>query len=109
MHQVPHDSLPAIAMGRNPLPYDCHRDTLQAMNDLRMLLAARRTERRLPPPAERRRLRLAARLTQPELAAFVGVGAPALCRWEGGTRTPHGELAARYAAALATIRVEVDG
>ena len=96
-------------MGRNPLPYDCHRDTLQAMNDLRMLLTARRTERSLPAPAERRRLRLAARLTQPELAAFVGVGAPALCRWEGGTRTPHGELAARYAAALATIRVEVDG
>ena len=109
MHPAPNASLRAIAMDRNPLPYDCRQDTLQAMNDLRMLLAARRTERSLPPPAERRRLRLAARLTQPELAAFVGVGAPALCRWEGGTRTPHGELAARYAAALATIRVEVDG
>ena len=73
-----------------------------------MLLGARRGERSLPAPVERRRLRLAARLTQPELAAFLGVGAAALCRWENGTRTPHGELAARYAAALATIRAEVN-
>ena len=73
-----------------------------------MLLETRRIERRLPSPAERRRLRLAARLTQPELAAFLGVGAPALCRWENGTRTPRGELAARYDGALATIRAEVD-
>ena len=78
------------------------------MDDLRVLLETRRSERSLPPPAERRRLRLAARLTQPELAAFVGIGAPALCRWEGGTRTPRGDLAGRYAAALATIRMEVD-
>jgi transcriptional regulator with XRE-family HTH domain len=79
------------------------------VEDLRMFLEARRAERSLPAPAERRRLRLAAGLTQPELAAFVGVGAPALCRWEGGSRTPQGEFAARYAAALATIRVELDG
>ncbi len=59
--------------------------------------------RQLPPPAVARRLRIAGRLTQRELAATIGVHRVSLARWEAGRVAPRGATAARYGAALAAI------
>ena len=56
--------------------------------------------RRLPDPGIRRLLREQAGLSQDELAEVLGVSRPAVTRWELGKRTPRGDLAERYAAAL---------
>jgi transcriptional regulator with XRE-family HTH domain len=56
--------------------------------------------RRLPDPGIRRLLREQAGLSQDELAGVLGVSRPAVTRWELGQRTPRGDLAERYAAAL---------
>lgn len=62
------------------------------------LTRARR--RRLPDPAIRRLLREQAGLSQADLAATLDVTRTAVTRWELGQRSPRGELAERYAAAL---------
>lgn len=56
--------------------------------------------RRLPDPGIRRLLPEQAGLSQDELAEVLGVSRPAVTRWELGQRTPRGDLAERYAAAL---------
>ncbi|MFI6039050.1 sigma factor-like helix-turn-helix DNA-binding protein [Streptomyces sp. NPDC051315] len=57
----------------------------------------------LPPPAERRRLREAASLTQAQLAARLGVSRALVRTWESGRRTPQGGAREAYAALLASL------
>jgi transcriptional regulator with XRE-family HTH domain len=56
-----------------------------------------------------RALRLAAGLTQAEIAAAVGVSAACISRWESGSRTPRGGAAARYGRLLDRLRREAIG
>jgi predicted transcriptional regulator len=62
-------------------------------------------ERRLalPAPSERRRLREAARLSQDELGAHVGVSGPTICRYESG-HDPQGAKLDRYVEALSDLQ-----
>ncbi|EGX56038.1 hypothetical protein SZN_29817 [Streptomyces zinciresistens K42] len=57
----------------------------------------------LPPPAERRRLREAASLTQAQIAARVGVGRGTVRAWEAGRTTPSGPRKEAYARLLLSL------
>jgi transcriptional regulator with XRE-family HTH domain len=46
------------------------------------------------------RIRVAARITQREMGAAVGVSPAAIANYETGRRTPRGDVARRYARAL---------
>lgn len=59
--------------------------------------------RRLPLPPEARAIRMAANITQNELAKALGVHTVSVQRWEAGTRRPRGPVAERYAALLAGL------
>jgi DNA-binding transcriptional regulator YiaG len=58
--------------------------------------------RRLPAPAMRRAIRVAAGLTQAELASCLPapVHRETVARWEAGVRTPRGELLLAYVQLL---------
>jgi transcriptional regulator with XRE-family HTH domain len=60
--------------------------------------------RDLPDPAERRRLREAAGMSQQALADCVGVSRAALSTWERGTREPATDALYAYVEALNAIR-----
>lgn len=62
--------------------------------------------RDLPPPAERRSLRLQAGVSQTEMANAVGVTKQAVAHWEAGKRMPRGNHLARYVDALGALRDE---
>lgn len=55
------------------------------------------------------RLRVAAGLSQAELAAAVGVSASCVSRWEAGERRPRGEIAVAYVRVLRTLAEQVAG
>ncbi len=76
------------------------------MQSLDELLARKRTARNLPAPRVARLVREEAGLTQEELASVLGVSAPAISRWEAGTRHPRRAVAAAYAEALDRLRRE---
>ncbi|MDL4815490.1 helix-turn-helix transcriptional regulator [Actinomadura opuntiae] len=50
-----------------------------------------------------RQTRVAAELTQGEIAKAVGVAQPTVAQWENGNRTPRGAAALRYAAVLESL------
>jgi predicted transcriptional regulator len=77
-----------------------HPDRLEAA------LAQARERRNLPPPIERRLLRMRAGLTQSALAASLGITTAAISRYESGDRTPRAEILASYATALARLAKE---
>jgi DNA-binding transcriptional regulator YiaG len=56
--------------------------------------------RALTTSGKARDIRVAARLTQGEVARSVGVHYSAISRWESGEHLPTGESALRYAALL---------
>ena len=58
---------------------------------------------RLPDPAERRRIRLAAKLSLRRVADELGVAVPTVYRWEDGQLTPTLENAKRYRALLESL------
>ncbi|MGD0746984.1 MAG: helix-turn-helix transcriptional regulator [Acidimicrobiales bacterium] len=62
--------------------------------------------RALPVPSERRRLREAAKLSQDELGAHIGVSGPTICRYESG-HDPRGVKLDRYAEALLDLQQAV--
>ena len=78
-----------------------HNDTLE------LALETARIRESLPSPAKRRLLRESAGITQAELAAAIGVQAPAVSRWETGQRHPSKPYAIAYATALARLVEEV--
>lgn len=58
----------------------------------------------LPPPAERKALRVRAGLTQADLAGPLKVHPETLGRWERGDGRPSRRAAAAYVAALELLR-----
>ncbi|MGW1399272.1 helix-turn-helix domain-containing protein [Streptomyces sp. NPDC002405] len=60
--------------------------------------------RDLPPPAERRALRVEAGVSQAEMGAAVGATKQAVANWEAGIRTPRGVFLERYVDALRALR-----
>jgi DNA-binding transcriptional regulator YiaG len=71
--------------------------------DLAMLLEAREAA----SSGRGMRVRIAAGISQGELAAAVGVTAACISRWEAGDRRPRGEAAARYAQTLRELAERV--
>jgi DNA-binding transcriptional regulator YiaG len=65
------------------------------------LLVRVRSRRQLPPPAERRRIRETAGVSQRELALALGVSWTAVQRWEQGA-SPRTHID-EYATALARL------
>ncbi|MEU9476396.1 sigma factor-like helix-turn-helix DNA-binding protein [Streptomyces sp. NPDC048191] len=57
----------------------------------------------LPPPGERRRLRVARALTAAQVAEQVGVSCATLRAWESGRLVPHGSEGEAYARLLTTL------
>jgi len=62
------------------------------------LLERVRARRKLPPPAERRRIREAAGVSQREMAKALGTSWTSIQRWENGSR-PRGHWGRLCAAA----------
>jgi DNA-binding transcriptional regulator YiaG len=64
------------------------------------LIAEVREAQSLPRPSEARAIRVAAGVSQARLAAELEVHEMTVCRWEAGTRVPHGDLRLAYARLL---------
>lgn len=56
--------------------------------------------RSLPPPQRRKAIREAAGVSQERLAQELDVHRVTVARWEHGSRSPRGELLARYVRLL---------
>ena len=69
-----------------------------------MSLRSLADEKRLPPPAARRAIRLAAGLTLAEVGASLNVSRQSVWRWEEGLREPRGETRLAYARSLRELR-----
>ncbi len=70
-------------------------------------LARARLRRNLPGPRARRALRVAAGLSQRDVAQELRVSRVQVSRYESGDRVPRPEIAARYAALLDRLRQEI--
>lgn len=77
------------------------------MDELTLAIEQARVRLRLPPPAERRRLRQRAGLSQLVIGRTLGVSAVTVCRWERGARTPSRRLAPLYADVLDRLARDV--
>jgi transcriptional regulator with XRE-family HTH domain len=71
------------------------------------LLDEVRMIRALPDPAERRRIRVAAGITQHRMAEELGAHPVTFARWERGERAPRSPAKVRYAALLAELAAEM--
>lgn len=67
-----------------------------------------RAARRLPPPAMARAIRVAAGVTQQRVADELDVHVVTVARWENGSRHPRGDVRARYAELLDSLREVID-
>jgi transcriptional regulator with XRE-family HTH domain len=72
------------------------------METLAESIRLRRTS--LPPPVQRRAIRVLAGATQQDVAFAIGTTRAAVTRYENGTREPRGELRLRYAEVLEVLR-----
>lgn len=63
-----------------------------------------RSRPRLPAPAMARAIRLAAGVTQDDMAQELEVHRVSITRWEAGRRRPRGALAGAYAQLLDELR-----
>lgn len=84
-------------VGSVPFPYRMNIDTA---------IDKARKRKRLPEPATRRSLRQDAGLSQAQIAAALGVSAPAVSRWESGRRDPSDAHLDAYAAVLKRLAEE---
>ena len=62
--------------------------------------------RRLTASGLARSIRIAARVSQSEVAQEAGVTPSAIARWEGGSRLPRGEAALRYLEVLTSLQAD---
>lgn len=72
-------------------------------------MALMRSRQELPPPSTRRHLRLAAGLSQQDIADALGVTHVTVGRWETGERTPGDNLLRGYLALLHELATELAG
>lgn len=63
-----------------------------------------RARRALPPPSERRAIRLASNISLQEVGTAVGVTPQAIGMWETGERTPSAEYVGRYVDVLNALK-----
>lgn len=70
-----------------------------SMIDLGLVMEAREAAR----SGRGERLRIAAGISQGELAAAIGVTPAAVSRWEAGERRPRGDAAVAYAQLLRSL------
>ncbi|MFF0127305.1 helix-turn-helix domain-containing protein [Streptomyces mirabilis] len=69
------------------------------------LVATRiQVHRALPPPEQRRELRVSRGLTLDELASALGVSRSCIHAYETGRRTPRGERLTKYVEALRALQ-----
>ncbi len=68
--------------------------------ELSELLERARERLSLPRPEDRRTIREAAKVTQAQIAAVLGVDPSLICRWEGGRQDPGPAHRERYAEVL---------
>lgn len=73
------------------------------LDEIGLALEQAQLRRRLPPPAQRRKLRRRAGLSQGVVGRVLGVSAVTICRWESGARAPSRRLAPLYADLLARL------
>jgi transcriptional regulator with XRE-family HTH domain len=78
------------------------------MESLHQAVTEARAVRRLPAPRERRRLRTSVGVSQRVIGEAIGVRRDAVCRYENGTRTPHGDVLVRYVQVLDRLARELD-
>ena len=71
------------------------------------LLDQGRQAKKLPPPATARMIRMAAGVSQDQVAKELGVHRMTVVRWESGKRTPTGVHRAVYARLLEQLRTEI--
>lgn len=69
-----------------------------------VIRARLQVRRNLPQPAQCRALRVAAGLSQQDMAEAVGVTRAAVSHWENGARRPRGQVLARYTEAIGALR-----
>lgn len=62
----------------------------------------------LPPPAERRAIRIAAGVSQLKIAREIGASAPAVGVWERGPYDPSDRFRVPYAKLLAALKKAVE-
>jgi transcriptional regulator with XRE-family HTH domain len=65
-----------------------------------------RAKRELPPPAERRAIRISAGVSQEDIAKELGLSRAAISRWETDKRCPQDEHLLAYVKILRTLRSE---
>jgi predicted transcriptional regulator len=73
---------------------------------IEQLLTEARLRQALPPPTLRQFLRERAGLTQREVAQVLGVGRPAVTRYESGAREPRGQVRLVYTELLERLATD---
>lgn len=86
------------------IPRGAHHHELMDTQQLKGLIEARR---RLPPPSERRELRVEAGLALADIAGAIGCTRQAVANWESGRAHPRGDNLRRYVDVLAFLRREL--
>lgn len=81
---------------------------LEAVLQRKAAAAAAPEESDLPPPAERKRLRMAMGLTQGEMAEIIDAKRASVGAYEAGRWEPSGEVRAKYIAALNEIKKRLE-
>lgn len=78
-------------------------------SNLDELLRKAEQRRSLPPPAERRRIRELAGVSQQDVGSVLQVDRATVSRWESGILTPREARLRAYAAVLEELRKVVSG
>lgn len=79
-------------------------EVTQALEALLARKADEAAASEIPPPAERKRLRLLAGIDLSEAARLLGVSYFTVLRWEGGKTVPQGDHRIRYVAFINRLR-----
>jgi transcriptional regulator with XRE-family HTH domain len=93
---------PAITTTDQPVAATVHAEPA-----VEALLAEIRAKKSLPPPAQRKGIRVAAGARRRPTAAAVGISEMTLWRWESGERSPSGKYLERYLEVLRLLQESV--